>query len=64
MKTAIGYQVESADGNHEIPDQCYSFEIYPKKDVDNWLKNNNADGKWKSVPIYEGDIEEPTFSKL
>ena len=58
----IGYQIESADGKHEIPDEFYSFEIFTTaKEADAWLAKNNIDNQWKSVPVADGDIEGVTY---
>jgi len=65
----IGYQIVSNDGKNNIPEEFYSFEIF--KDiimVENWIrweKHSEKNGffKWVILPIFEGDIEEPTFIK-
>jgi hypothetical protein len=61
---AIGYQIISNDGNNNIPDEFYSFEILSFKDANKWLKKNDKKNEWIKTPIYKGDIEEPTFIKL
>ena len=65
----IGYQIESGDGMHDIPETFFSFEVFPETDVDRWLNECNfKDGKgnwmWKKVPIYEGDVEEPDLVSI
>ena len=64
-KSIIGYQIESADGKHDIPSCFYSFEILPKELAEKWLEleklNPEYPGEWVAVPVSEGDIEEPTF---
>ena len=63
MNEVIGYQIESIDGLHNIPDEFYSFQVFSKSFVNEWLKKNNGDGNWKSVPKYEGNIEDPIFEE-
>ena len=63
-KRAIGFQIESIDGRHDIPQMFHSFEIFTSKDVDKWLKEKDTTGAWMKVPVYKGDIEEPTFSNI
>lgn len=68
-KKIIGWQIVSDDGKNDIPVGFYSFEIWvSKKEVEAYLqieKENPKFGeyRWKIVPIYEGDIEEPAFLK-
>lgn len=58
----VGYQIESTDGMHEIPDGLYSFEVFTTKDeADKWLDENNPAGSWKIIPIHDGDIEGVTY---
>lgn len=57
-KPLIGYQIESKDGKHGIPDEFYSFEVLTEAVVNFWMEHYD-DGSWKKIPIYEGDIEEP-----
>lgn len=41
MKTVIGYQIESTDGNHDIPSNFYSFEIFKEKEAaERWLQDS------------------------
>ena len=69
MKTKyiIGYQIISNDGKNELPECFYSFEVIPDVSVaECWLhleKNSPEYGefRWNLSPIFEGDIEEPTF---
>lgn len=60
---AIGYQIESRDGQHHIPTEFNSFEILSKKVTEQWFAENDKKtvGEFKRVTIYEGDIEEPVF---
>lgn len=64
MERIIGYQIESTDGLHNIPTEFFSFEVFPKTDVDRWLSENNQSGNWKSIPITKEMVEEPTLSKI
>lgn len=67
MKNLIGYQIVSNDGKNELPECFYSFEIINDAYVaEKWLqieKSNPENGifRWVLLPIFEGDIEEPTF---
>lgn len=66
MKNIIGYQIESADGQHNTPNEFWSFEIFKtKENAEKWLKESRLDdkfpGEWHIIPIYEGDIEEHSF---
>lgn len=67
MTEIIGYQIVSNDGKNEIPDRFYSFEVIEDIEVaETWLKLEKANpenGKfrWVLLPIFEGDIEEPTI---
>lgn len=63
----IGYQIESNDGQHEIPDCFHSFEVITTIEIaDLWIRlekmtPENGQFRWVIVPVFEGDIEEPTF---
>lgn len=60
-KRLLGYQIESRDGTHDIPDEFHSFEIITtKKMLDEFFSGNDG-GEWMVVPIYEGDIEKPSY---
>lgn len=67
MSKLIGYQIVSNDGKNEIPNAFYSFEVIKDAYVaERWLtleKANPENGKfrWALLPIFEGDVEEPTF---
>ena len=55
----VGYQVD--DGRGEIPAEMRSFEIYT---LPICLSKVKEDPKiWRLIPIYEGDVEKPTFIK-
>jgi hypothetical protein len=64
-KQPIGYQIESINGRHEIPEEFHSFEILSERKADEWMADDGhsklRDLYWMKVPIYEGDIEDPTF---
>lgn len=55
-KYPIGYQVVS--GNDIHPDMDGTFCVY-SLEQSKAMKGN--DDKWQIVPIYEGDIEDPTI---
>jgi hypothetical protein len=57
-KPIIGYQIESKDGKHCIPDEFYSFEVLTENVANFWMENFD-DGTWMKVSVREGDIEEP-----
>jgi hypothetical protein len=57
MKRPIGYQVVDSNGNY--PDGFYSFEIL-KLSAALFLVQQNKK-RWRLLPIFKGDIEEPTF---
>lgn len=60
MNKIIGYQIESKDGSHTIPNQFFSFQIFRrKKNAIKWLSINI--GNWEILPIRKGDIENPAF---
>jgi hypothetical protein len=67
MKKIIGYQIVSNDGKNELPDAFFSFEVFIYFEViELWLsleKANpeNGEFRWVISPVFEGDIEEPTF---
>lgn len=57
----IGYQIVSIDGKHNIPDEFYSFVVIrTKKVLDDFFRKDKS-GLWVIVPVYSGEIEEPTF---
>lgn len=67
MEKIIGYQIESADGKHNIPDSFYSWEIFKrKKTAKKWLTDNKIihPGNWKIETIRAGDIEEHSYINL
>jgi hypothetical protein len=53
----LGYQL--IDANCEMPRGWVSFGIYTLADCRR-VKNKDTK-RWRLVPIFEGDIEEPTF---
>jgi len=63
----IGYQIISNDGKYELPSCFYSFEVIDDFSVaEKWIimeKKNPENGlfRWVVSPVFEGDIEEPTF---
>lgn len=61
----VGYQIEAVGSDHEIPDGFPSFAILNKKAVANFFEGmcKGEAAQWEIVPIFEGDIEEPTFIK-
>ncbi len=60
-KRFLGYQIVSKDGSNEIPEKFHSFEIIrTKKILDDFFSEDNS-GLWVIVPVYSGEIEEPTF---
>lgn len=67
LKRVIGFQIVSNDGNNDIPECFFSFEMF--EDIElacTWLeheKTNPEHGefRWVILPIFEGDIEEPTI---
>lgn len=59
MKKLLGYQLVSATG--EYPDWHYSFEIYTLASLLERRLGMPSPNKWFLMPIYEGDIEEPTI---
>ena len=69
MKKIIGFQIVSNDGKNEIPECFYSFEYFVDINLATlWLeleKSNPEYGifRWVILPIFEGDIEEPTEIK-
>jgi len=62
MKHKI-YQIESIDGNHELPEGLWSFEGWHKrKNAEKYMRHNNlSPDEWKIFKYKESDIEEPTF---
>ena len=60
-KKFVGYQIESADRMHSIPDGFFSFQILSMATVDNFFTENKTNGEWVVIPIYDGDIEEPKY---
>ena len=58
----IGWQIVSFSGD-ENPEGMASFEVYTEKFVLDWMANLPATEKsrWRLVPIFGGDIEEPTI---
>lgn len=63
----IGYQIVSDDGKNDIPACFFSFEVFTDIQLaEKWLfleKMNPEHGKfrWVILPIFEGDVENPTF---
>lgn len=57
-KRFLGYQIESRDGTHDIPEEFYSFEIIKTKKVLDDFFSKHEGSKWMVLPIYEGDIGE------
>ena len=65
MKKIVGYQIVSNDGKN-VPECFYSYEYFVDVNLaTKWLeleKSNPEYGgfRWVLLPIFEGDIEEPT----
>lgn len=67
MSKLIGYQIVSNDGKNELPECFFSFEVI--EDVHNaerWLihekkKLEYGEFRWVILPIFAGDVEEPTM---
>jgi hypothetical protein len=57
MKRPIGYQV--VDGNGNYPDGYYSFQILTLRESLSIFQKDKK--RWRLLPIFKGDIEEPTF---
>lgn len=59
------YQVEvqDTDGNWDIPDALFSFQVFATKDdANNWISQNLPEGTVTRIQEYSsGDIEEPTL---
>jgi len=53
----LGFQV--ADMNGEYPEDYYSFEVLPLETCLVILLKDQT--RWRLIPIFEGDIEEPTI---
>lgn len=62
-KKLIGFQIESNDGRHNIPQGLASYEIFgSKRKAIRYIKENCSDPEnWIILPIAEGDIEEPSW---
>lgn len=62
-KKHIGFQIESADGLHDIPSGYSSFQILSMATVNDFFENSDYKytHQWKIVPVYEGEIENPSF---
>jgi len=54
----VGYQVVDKD-NEIHPDMDASFCLYSLEQANEMVSTNKR--KWNLLPIYEGDVEEPTF---
>ena len=67
MKKIIGYQIVSNDGKNDIPACFFSFEYFEDFNLAiKWLeleKTSSEFGtfRWLILPIFEGDIEDPTI---
>jgi hypothetical protein len=60
MKKLIGYQI--VDQNKNIPNDFNSFEVLSWDIANDWIINNDpTEIIWSAEPVYEGDVEEPTF---
>lgn len=60
-KKLLGSQIVSKDGNSNIPKGFWSSEIdLPRKVLDDFFGKDKS-GLWTVVPVYSGEIEEPTF---
>ena len=58
MKDLLGFQV--VDNNNDIhPDMDASFCIYSLEDALAMFKSDKV--RWRILPIYDGDVEEPTL---
>lgn len=67
LKKLIGYQIVDEDTYApSMPDGFYSFQIIRpsclQKVANKFFRKQMDDPvKWVIIPIYEGDVEEPTF---
>ena len=58
MEDLLGFQVVDKD-NEIHPNMDASFCIYSFKDAVEMFKDDKV--RWRLLPIFEGDIEEPTL---
>lgn len=66
-RNIVGYQIVSADGNNDLPNCFYSFEMFDDFNLaELWLQyeaNTPEHGsfRWCLIPVFDGDIEDPTI---
>jgi len=59
LKKIIGFQI--VDKTQNIPEGFYSFEVFVHMDDVLEELQQLQNKKWLIEPIFEGDIEDPTF---
>lgn len=58
----IGYQVESRDGKHKIPEQLHSWEVFrDARAASACILDQENPREWALFPVFEGDIEDYDF---
>lgn len=62
QRELIGWQITNLNRS-ENPEGMMSFEVYSRAFVDNWMASQTPTerARWQLLPIYEGDVEEPTI---
>lgn len=60
MVKIIGYQI--TNNANEIPKEYWSFHVLGVNEINRWFTiNYKIAQKWHIIPIFEGEVEEPTF---
>lgn len=62
-KNPIGYQIVET-GSDNPPEKMASYEIYTLAWCLSWIEEQRGHGeaaRWRLLPIYAGDVEEPVF---
>ena len=64
MRKFLGYQIVDED-THDVPEGFYSFTvIVDALKLTSFFETQKGEDepcKWIVIPIFEGDVEEPTF---
>jgi hypothetical protein len=69
MKLIVGYQIESNDGKHELPECFESYEYFEDLELAKaWMmleamSPEYGEFKWVIAPVFQNTIENPTIIK-
>lgn len=56
----LGFQIVETESDNP-PEEMTTYEVYPLSHVIAWLREQNEPSRWRLIPIFNGDVDEPVF---